>query len=447
MIVLSFACSLGAGILRGGAVEWFVCAILAGLALVSGLLPALSSSGLALRHETFSKDGRVGDKPKDGDAFAEGISVTPRIVAAGEAATVMLELKRAWPVPLVWIALEDGAKRTNPQGSRSFRCRSLLVPGFRRNITFAYEVAGLERGHYRADSLQLITGDWLGISAVRRTLTRKQEWLVLPREEQSEEADLAAGSDDMYGKASDKRMPGNPFEGIPVEGAPNKVMPAGGGPESRPFRHGDSFRHLDVRAAARGRGQYTKLQAFERHATAQIVIDGFLPGAAGNRNELLLETCIGSALRMARYSAKEGATVHAGKWSCELKPEFPEAMAELQRLLAYMEPDGEPDHACIRMACEELRSGGSLAVFSADWDNAARWSELAEWASTAAAGSGERGITLYFAIGQDDRQQDRKMRQAWLEERGIGVIWLQSRQRDEQSVSASGEGGLTYAAG
>ncbi|MHA7967290.1 DUF58 domain-containing protein [Paenibacillus sp. CAU 1782] len=450
VILVALAAAFGAALVRGGAVEWFVCALLLAVALTSGLLPVLSIAGIQVSERSGTPRERIpSGVPNDrtgNDAIAyRGIGNQPVIVASGQDTVVELVLTRALPLPLTWLAVEDGGDHAGGGANRRFRCRALLIPGFRKQITFSYSVSGLGRGTYVSAPLRLCAGDWLGLTAIQRMVPRQQEWLILPAEAETgdPEKEDSRASDNRAGQPA--AYSAHRLRQIGEEGwAWQSVnMPAGIGPDSRPFRPEDSPRYLDARAAARGRGMFTRLAQPETPSAAWIAIDAFIPERDGQRNDLLLDGCIGSALKAAREGLIS-STVHvcSSRWRCELVPGQTREMEDMLHLMARMEPDADKGGAFLTEICAELGAGERLAVFSADWESRLRWGDAADMLAEHGG-----GLTLYFAIDDNGITTEMIKQQDWLEGRGMRVYWLHPGKRAERAVMVTGVGGLAYAAG
>lgn len=457
VLLASLVAALSAALIRGGAVEWFVCAMLLAVALTSGLLPALSIIGIQVseRGGMTSSRGSLNlgsqlPESEDNDDYGLKGAAIPKervVVEAGQDIVVELLLTRTLPLPLTWLAIQDGGDHAGGAVNRRFRCQALLVPGFRKQMVFSYKVSGLGRGTYLSAPLRLCAGDWLGLTAIRRIIPRHQEWLVLPTEAEKAALDQerrSSRSSDSWSSQA-KSFSSYRLHRIGEEGWAwqSMGMPAGMGPDSRPFRPEDSPRHLDARAAARGRGLFARLAQSESPPAAWIVIDGFIPERNGQKDDQLLDGCIGGALRMTREELSSSVVhVCSSRWRCELAPGQSRGMEDLLSLMARMEPDNDKGGAILAEVCREMGACDQLAIFSADWESRLRWGDVSDMLAET---GGE--LMLYFAIDDNGITTEMIKQQDWLEGRGIRVYWLHPGQSPERAVRVTGVGGLAYVAG
>ncbi|WP_168121605.1 DUF58 domain-containing protein [Paenibacillus sp. HB172176] len=379
IIVVSFCGCLAAVVLRGGATEWFGLVLLAGIIAVSGLLPIISMIGLK----------------------AERMLTSTRI-EADEAAQIELRLSRALRNPFVWIAVGDQAKHCNGMNGRTAAFREMGLLYFRSNWTVRYRLAELTRGSYALESVHVVLGDVLGLTAIARTIPCASELLVLPRLPEE-------GQNEPRSRAGVSR---------------NAAVLGGYGPDTRLYREGDSLRHLDFRSAARGRGWHTKIQRVQSRAELMVVIDQEMNAYEGK--DFLFDSCIGWAFHFARSHAKLGHSVTAATrdWSLRLgssgNKNGREEERELRERLARLEPlQQELSLDRLLEKALQLPAGSSLQIFTCGLREAQRWIELAGRLET-------MGFQLELYAVAPGRVASFAMReqQKLLEGRGIEVSWL-----------------------
>lgn len=484
ILLLSVVFSLAGILLRGGAVEWFAFIALTGVMLASGLLPAAAAAGLgAVRSldgaavtrtdgwiggagsgAAGAGNGATGEGTAEAGAAAAGAGGGSGAGGAGKSsgavgaarpvytmtaedtAVVRLELKRSWRMPLVWIAMEDAAANQTGTKERGFRHRALMVPMLRRAPSIAYSIGGLSRGAYLFGPLHIIVGDWLGITAIRLEIPQPDELLVLPAHKPVPRGEAEAGSSGRAGRTTAPAGAGGASAG--EERAEPSAMHTGAGPDSRPYREGDPLRHLDFRAAARGRGLYTKVEQPELPVRSWIVVDQYAPAYGGD--DALFDACISLAAGKAASAAMHGggATVMTRDWSFELtgaagSGSGSRQLPELLRLLAYLRTDDRKSLAAsLREAGLSLTRDGALQLFSADWQDAQRWTEIAR-----ELGAQQCRVELYLATGEEGMTTAMGERQRALEAAGLKVTWLHAAEKDKLPWTAAREGADVYAAG
>jgi uncharacterized protein (DUF58 family) len=212
VIAAAFGCACAAVIVRGGAVEWFFMIMLAGIALLSGLLPLA-----AIRNVTVSR-------------------VLPEMdISAGDQATIRITLMRRWRIPMVWFALEDLLNNNCGLEEKSISLRAVFAPMFAGEMTVHYDLEGLDRGLYALPSITVTCGDPFGLTCVHRELPLHSELAVTP----------AWSSGNMLGEASASRL----VQAVPAvsdvrngqhsrepeaDGVP--MNRAGSGPDTRAYR-------------------------------------------------------------------------------------------------------------------------------------------------------------------------------------------------------------------
>ena len=144
------------GVVRGGFVPWFLTGSLGALLIYALLIPALCLKGASA-----------------------AVSLSGEKTAAGESVQVKLELRLSGRIPLPWLTVrsvwKDGAGRDR------YRSTRLLEPGRRRTVGCRYAIRDLERGIYRLDSIDLVTGDLFGLMTVSKRLPLDGVLTVLPR--------------------------------------------------------------------------------------------------------------------------------------------------------------------------------------------------------------------------------------------------------------------------
>lgn len=397
--------------------------MLAGLALLSGLLPLV-----AVRTVTVSR------------------ALPDEDISAGDPLTIHVTLMRRWRVPMVWFALEDQLYNDCCLEEKRVSLSAVFAPMFAGEMTVHFDMKGLERGVYAMPSVIVACGDLFGLTCVRRELPLHSELAVAPawtnegllgEASASRSVPSAPAADGYVRNNQVLREPG-------VDGVPTNR--SGSGPDTRAYRDGDSIRHLDFRSAARGRGLHTKVYAGEAYKEWHVAIDQY--AVPYNGDDELFDACISLALGTVIRASDEGhiASLHSGEWTLGLPGstgrEQDAGVQELRRRLAYLHPSAElVDKINMDDVASAPFQDKMLRMFSADWQDAERWSKLFDQ-------MGRQGIrlelylltrnaVLTFAMREQARQ---------LEERGITVNWMHIAQRKE-ARAVEGEGVKAYAMG
>lgn len=413
VIAVGWACSLAAILLRGGSVEWFLAAVLSAIVVVSGIAPVLAAKGLSAVRVLSRQETREGGQLQ-----------------------VQLTLKRSYFVPLVWLAVRDEATNESSLSGIGIRFCEVLVPSLRKEASIRYTMHKLRRGRHPFGPVSVTVGDWLGLTAIRKQLECKSEFVVLP----------GLPAIDLLEPPGERRSGASvSIQGMPLAGAAldyrgeagreeitAAVRAAGLGPDSRPYREGDSLRHLDWRSAAKGRGLQTKVYALEQPAQTVIAVD--TAASAYGWDDRLFDACVGWASLAVQQAAALGSMVKlltGQRQEVELQEDNSSepvrqeseqkiGIARLLRSMALLRADGKGSLAgsLIKGNCS-LTRGGTILVFTADWRGGRSWGELAGFA-------GEQGCRMELFIVTRSSVPSFAMReqQKWLERGDVKVTWL-----------------------
>ncbi|REK74880.1 DUF58 domain-containing protein [Paenibacillus paeoniae] len=418
---------IGAGfaaVIRGGAVEWFMFVLLAGIAALSGWLPLAASRSITLER-----------------------LVSETELTAGESVQVSLRIERMWRIPMVWIAIEESVRNTSSLGERTVPYTTVIAPMFGKRAALHYSIKELARGVHQFGAVTVTCGDLFGLTAFRKEISLTTEFVVLPSLPLYEEGGLfqpsGQGQSDSSAYAVSARGGG---EG--TDAYAGLLGKAGLGPDSRPYREGDSLRHLDFRAAARGRGMYTKLYDGDETRTERfVVVDSFKASFKGDSG--LFDACISHALLDVQQNVEAGAAVrlYADEWTYHVSGvsghEQLARMSELKHMLARLTPSevGSEWPGVADLDEDQTSRDRVLTVYSADWHHAGRWLKLAdrvsEWGCTLELYWISRSAVPSYAMRETGRL---------LEASGMDCYWLHVTQSKEAWTSA-GKGEDAYALG
>lgn len=424
VLLAGLLCAGVGAVARGGAVEWFMFALLGGIGAISLWLPIAASKSITLKRMLSETE-----------------------IDAGESIQVTLSMERKWRVPMVWIAIEETVSNTSSLHNGPVPHTTVLAPMLARSSAVSYSLGELARGVYRFGSATVTCGDLFGLTAIRRTIEWETEFTVLPalpKSDGSSRVQLAGRhkpDTSVYTASASARGEG-------TDAYAELLGKAGLGPDSRPYRDGDSLRHLDFRAAARGRGLYTKLHDGDESRTERFVwIDPF--AAPYGNDSRLFDACISWALLDVQRSSEAGGSVmlYADEWTYHLSgtsgSEQMIRVAELKHMLARLTPSNTQKEWPGLALLEDDRYRGEqmLTIYSADWQNAGRWLKLAERAGGFGFKLELYGITKSAVPSFAMREAGRL-----LEASGVHCYWLHAVQSKESRASAlKGEG--AYALG
>lgn len=436
-LVLGWAASAAAVIIRGGAVEAFLLAVLSLVIALSIIAPLLSVRGLAASRVIGLK--RVKD---------------------GGQASVRIAITRLLPVPFVWLAIQDEMANESKAAGGRVEYRFIGAPLFRKAFVFDYTVVGIRRGSHQFGEVTVTVGDWLGLTAIKRKLACSGELLALPglpglldnSGKPKLEGDLVNN-----GEAEGQQELRSSDSGEVSLGRMNELLRQPGlGADSRPYREGDSLRHVNWRAAAKGRGLHTKQHMLEQPAEQVIVIDTASNSYDGD--ERLFDASVGWAAQAIELAAAAGGAVRlladTGKAQLEgeagQKP-VKEAATRLQSAalgqsllplterLARLRMGNGLSLERARQELGGMKPGGTIHCFSADWRQGNGWRELAAYAAEHGCRMELYIITKHAVLSYAMREQQR-----WLESIGISITWLAFPEQMNQLPQTVG-GGDIYA--
>lgn len=411
-IAVGWGCSLAAVMLRGGAVEWFLAVVLSIIIAISGLAPIIAAGGISAVRVLSRQDTREGG-----------------------CIGVQLTLKRSYLIPLVWLAVRDETVNDSSASNHRISFRKVLLPVLSKEATVQYTLHKLRRGRHPFGPVSITVGDWLGLTAVHRKIESRSEFVVLPgmpsaelSESMRQKGAVAANSLGLplAGAALDYRGEAGREE---ITAA---VRAAGLGPDNRPYREGDSLRHLDWRSAAKGRGLYTKLHSLEQPLKTFIAVDTMATAYDGD--DRLFDACVGWASLAVQQAAVFGSAVtllwgqtetaqsqNQGKSENGLGiNEQGENVSELLHRMALLRAEGTGSLAGgLAKGHYVLTRGGTILVFTADWRGGRSWGELAGFAA-------EQGCRMELFIVTRSSVPSFAMReqQKWLERGDVKVTWL-----------------------
>ncbi|MUT65598.1 DUF58 domain-containing protein [Paenibacillus sp. NEAU-GSW1] len=409
----AWCASFAAMLTRGGEVEAFLVALLSCVIAISAIGPYAAVAGLSVER-----------------------SLSATQVRDGDSAMIRVTVRRSAAMPFSWIAVRDGLMNAHASSDKEARVafRYIAAPLFRKQFTFEYTVNKLQRGEHRFDLVAVTVGDWLGLTAITRKLSCEGVLLALPALPETVELrgrDQAAGGVLTDRGASHASIASKEGEAADASAA-RMPLNAGIGPDNRPYREGDSLRHIDWRAAAKGRGLYTKQHAAEKPAELAIMVDA--SSAAYSGDGRLFDACAAWAAQAIDQAAAAGGSVRL------LAASGAEAAEPLLERLAKLRLEAvELDRTAIRKELGVMRHGGVVHAYTADWHDGKGWTQLAAYASDYGCRLELHVVTKQSVLTYAMREQQRI-----LESSGIRMTWLPFPERMSEktyTAIAGSEGG------
>ncbi|WP_336776122.1 DUF58 domain-containing protein [Paenibacillus sp. MMO-58] len=426
LISAGWLLSLAGMFSRGGAVETFMLIVLSLLPLLSIVMPLLSILGLTV--------SRVIPEPKIKD---------------GDDAVIRLTLKRSSVVPFVWIAVHDGMTNISKAKKTRLDYRYLVAPLLRKEVEISYSVLAVRRGEHQFGQVTVTVGDWLGLTAFHKKLECPGSLIAVPAlpEQQRRRAEQLHGAvaEQVSGDSSAAFISdGGEISDITAD---RLLQQAGIGPDSRPYREGDSMRHINWRAAAKGRGMFTKQHLLEQ--PAEIIMIADTHSAAFNHDGRLFDASLAWLARGIEQAAADGCDVRllAGTVGTEGAKEKQkrggqagqQANQLLERLAMLKLTKAAVSVDSLRIELGRLKPGGVIHVYTADWRSGQSWIQLAAYAADQKC-----GIRLHVVTKQSVLTFAMREQQRLLEEAGLSVNWLAYPDKMNRPTQIA-EGGSQHA--
>ncbi len=104
-----------------------------------------------------------------------------RTLHAGDSLEMKIHIKRKYPVPILYICLDEQLPWSLDVSSGRTKRNELVFIGFRRELEFSYTLQDLARGEHEFSDIVLRTGDLLGILEKECVAQVKETVLVLPK--------------------------------------------------------------------------------------------------------------------------------------------------------------------------------------------------------------------------------------------------------------------------
>jgi len=381
------AAAMAAAAVRGGAAEWLAASVLGGV-LGLAALPGLWMAGSGLRAERLLAPGS-----QDGSL------------------EVTLVIRGRRVLPLLMLQVREELVNESTGLKQPLTMAGWSLPWLKKEWTLKYEAANLGRGCYRFRAVTVTAVEPFGLGASRRKLECGGEFTVLPQPEGDRNSLPPAGADRPEGGIGGEE---------PGEGRRERRS-GGAGPGTRPYREGDSVRHIDWRAAAKGRELRIKTDEAGPGACAVVLL-----GSGAGVGDALLDRSAGLALAAMLEERRSGRSVRlqagAGSVLVRAGGQGKGAVEAAAHLLARLSPAsmGTLAEQLDRLRSDRLLPHGcSLIMVTPDWQDGEAWSHAAEAARAA-------GCRFEFRVPMLQTVPSAAMRERmrWAQARGYRVSWL-----------------------
>ncbi|MFC4778007.1 DUF58 domain-containing protein [Paenibacillus sp. GCM10023252] len=435
IIAAGWLTSVAAIVLRGGAAEWFLAVVLTGLILTSGWLPHAALRSVVLVHREISEE----------------------VAESGSSATIRLTVEQRLPWLVGWMVAEEELLSRSSMKPRSASLTVMHGLGMSKIWSLKYEVTELQRGLYEYEEIRITVLDWLGLTAVSKSLRCPGRLIVLPA--------VSVGSGGGSGSSPWIEQVEAPLSVASRYGASTAMRTGrelGYGADSRPYREGDSLRHINWKAAAKGIGLYTKEHGKELQVEALVAID--IDAASYGKDDGLFDACASLAGSALQEAADAGMRCRLLILSRERSTGLPvgakqaaEETVVVTKLLQGSN-DGvrgislllqelgticpmDDSKAIVRngaMQTYRLPRNSELVCYTADWQRSKSYESLA-------AEAAEQGSRVHLRIVVKDSQLTYAMReqQSKLERSGVLVSWVPYSQPLGTRL-AGNEGGASH---
>ncbi|MFF2480152.1 DUF58 domain-containing protein [Paenibacillus sp. NPDC058071] len=409
VIAIGWGVSLTAVVMRGGAVETFVFALLTAIMAASVVVPLAAIAGL------------------------EAVRKTENNGAAGRDVPVRLILKRKMIVPFAWFAIRDEAINVTDGELSRAEYRFVGASLLRKELQIDYRLRGLHRGEHRFAPVTVTVGDLFGLTAVTRHVMCEGSLLALPALPKQPAGGDITSDGTVCRDAADQSSLELMGTGLPSE-AVDRTLYSGIGPDSRPYREGDSPRHIDWRSAARGRGLHTKRHAESERAELVLVVDSAVSAYGGDAR--LFDACVAWAAQQSEAFSLSGVPARIVAADQKGEAEKASVQKQLERLakLRMSEEGLHPDSG--KLALGGMRKGSAVQLYTGNWHDGKSWRELA---LHIAREGGE--VFLHIVTKQTILTYAMREQQRYWESCGYRVNWLPFPEQMNETPFAA-EGGV-----
>ncbi|WP_456272615.1 DUF58 domain-containing protein [Bacillus sp. AK031] len=157
LLIVLWAVTLVYALFQGGFVSWFLFYSFVPFALFSLLVSLYPLSDFKVERSFKSTDFKAGDSME-----------------------VSIKITRRLPFPLFYLIADDIVSPSVFYRSNFQKAKSMIYPGFRREIHLRYKIEELPRGEHHFNAVRLKTGDFFGIFEKEVTIPCSNTLLVYP---------------------------------------------------------------------------------------------------------------------------------------------------------------------------------------------------------------------------------------------------------------------------
>ncbi|MFS1516484.1 DUF58 domain-containing protein [Bacillus sp. SCS-151] len=172
---------------------------------------------------------------------------------AGEKLTGTITIRRKYPLPLLYILIEETLPASLLNAIQSKRSKIIVFSWFKRSYSYEYIIESIPRGEFKLSNIRVKTGDFLGLIEKERNYTAEHSILVYPK-----------CIDMIYSQGENQFEQGMTSSRLKVHR--ETAVTTG----VREYRNGDRFSWIDWKSTARKNTIMTK--EFEQQQSNDIVV-------------------------------------------------------------------------------------------------------------------------------------------------------------------------------
>ncbi|WEG12408.1 DUF58 domain-containing protein [Pullulanibacillus sp. KACC 23026] len=304
--ILLFIIAFSYAMFQGGFVSWFV---------FYSYLPVFLNAMLVLFYPL--RDIKMNRVIHKGELFG------------GESLTLTIEISRKLAFPLFYLVVQDQLPKRLLQKEphrKKEKTKGLFSLGFKRRVSFTYQLSDMPRGDYRFTEIELRTGDFFGFIQKKRTVSLDNSVVVYPRVQTLDEwkpVELAFGGSHRSKKQFEQDL--TSFSSI------------------RDYLPGDRLSWLDWKATARANRLVTKQFDYPMNRDMIVVLDCFGVAQAENRGNFERSVSLAASLldRITRFGASVGFIAIGNQSAFFEMSNQARAKWQILNYLVGVEPNGE----------------------------------------------------------------------------------------------------------
>ena len=414
-IFILFVAACVAVIWRNGAVEWLLLTVTSLVIVYSGFTPLIAARRLSydrIISEQYSHDGNL---------------------------HIETRLRRMLRIPGMWYVIHESYRNQSQLNTDLIQYRASFAPLFHGEMILNYRLQQITRGSYEALATDIIVGDWLGLTSITVKKTQQQQFTVLPPIIKPQLESFVSNhnssrwigdwnterkrDDSSQNKSDQSNVQSLKLQDQGTYYSKRQSPNSGSGNETRPYIEGDSYRAVDIRAAARGRGWHTKLQDAELHTPKHcFILDQYaLPYQDDLRNQLFESMVQWSIADILELGQQHPVFVITDDWSFEYASD--QHSYELRCLLALAKADVQQHmRERLQQLAVLIPEQSHITLYTGDWRELESWYALAE----VARGKGCK-LDIHFVTNNKVMTYAMREQQRTLEQAGIQLVWRYSQ--------------------